>query len=96
MVNRYYVIDVSAQPSRWTDIVTRSPPIPGRRDLSHDLLHWRVSVDGTQYLFQVETDITEHAYLIGRNYITYLDTAPGVVRDYITTNSATWERPIGG
>ena len=95
-MNRYYVMDIASQPTRWTDIVSRSPPIPGRRTLPHDLLHWRVSLDGTKHLFQIETDATEHAYLIGRAYITYLDTDPGVVRDYITANSTAWERPIGG
>ncbi len=95
MANRYYVANVGNQPTRWTDIVTRAPPIPGRRALPHDLLHWRVSLDSTQYLFQAETDTTEHAYLIGRAYITYLDTDPGAVQAYITANSAAWERPIG-
>ncbi len=94
-MNRYYVMDLANQPSRWTYIVTRSPPIPGRRELPPDLLHWRVSVDGTRHLFQAETNDAEHAYLIGRNYITYLDTDPGAVRAYITANSAAWERPIG-
>ncbi|MDQ3540461.1 MAG: hypothetical protein M3440_07210 [Chloroflexota bacterium] len=96
MANRYYVADLSNQPSRWTDIVNRSPPVPGRRELPHDLIHWRVSVDGTQHLLQVETNDAEHAYLSSRAYITYLDTDPGVVHAYITTNSAAWERPIGG
>ncbi len=95
-MNRYYVANVGNQPTRWADIVTRSPSIEGRRALPHDLLHWRVSLDGTQHLFQVETNDVEHAYLIGRAYITYLDTDPGAVRDYITANSAAWERPIGG
>ncbi|MDQ3540357.1 MAG: hypothetical protein M3440_06680 [Chloroflexota bacterium] len=95
-MNRYYVVDLATQPSRWTDIVTRSPPMPGRRELPNDLLHWRVSLDGTRYLFQVETNDTEHAYLSSRAYITYLDTDPGAVRDYITASSAAWERPKGG
>ncbi len=94
-MNRYYLVGVTGPATRWVDIVNRSPSIPGRRDLPQDLLHWRVSLDGTQHLIQVETDDTEHAYLSSRNYITYLDTDPGAVRGYITANSAAWERPTG-
>ncbi len=95
MANRYYLFQATGPATRWADIVTRSPSIPGRRELPPDLLHWRVSLDGTQYLIQVETNDTEHAYLSSRAYITYLDANPNVVRDYITANSAAWERPIG-
>lgn len=95
MADRYYLVNVSGPANRWTQIVDAVAPVPGRRELPHDLLHWRTSLDNTLRIIQADTDDAEHAYLIGRAYITYLDTDPGAVRDYITANSAAWERPTG-
>jgi len=89
--------------NRWTQIADALSPTPGRRELPHQLLHWRASVDGTMRLIQAETNDHEHTFLVSLAWVSMLggfDEATGqadaAVHAYITANSAAWRRPIGG
>ncbi len=103
MTSRYYVANVSGAASRWTNIVDATQPVPGRRALPHQLLHWRVSLDGSMRLIQAETNDAEHAYLVSLAWVTYLGAyddmtaqADTAVHTYLAANAAAWERPMGG
>lgn len=101
-MNRYYLVNVSGPVIRWTQVVDGLNPVPGRRELPHDLLHWRTSLDGTLRLIQAETDDAEHAYLISLAWVSLLgafNEATGqpdaAVLAYLAANSAAWNRPMG-
>ncbi len=103
MANRYYVAVVTGPVTRWTQIVDALGPVPGRRQLPHQLIHWRNSINGNQRIFQAETNDSEHAYLVSLAWVTYLglydDVAmvadPAVVA-YLATNTALWNPVVGG
>ncbi len=101
-MNRYYLVNVSGPANRWTQVVDALVPVPGRRELPHDLLHWRTSLDNTLRIVQSDTDDAEHASLILLAWVSLLggfDEATGLagasVHAYLAANSAAWERPIG-
>ncbi len=103
MTSRYYVANVSGAASRWANIVDATQPVPGRRALPHQLLHWRVSLDGSMRLIQAETNDAEHAYLVSLAWVTYLGAhddvtaqADTAVHTYIAANAAAWEPVRGG
>lgn len=100
MANRYYLVDVSGPANRWTQIVGALAPVPGRRTLSHDILHWRASLDNTQRMIQAETNDSEHLNLLsytGVSWIGNFDEATGQaeasVHIYLAANAAAWTRP---
>lgn len=101
MALRYYVIVITGRNNRWFDIQNSLIKQPGLRELPSQLLHWRVSVDGTMVLAEVNATEEEHTAMLAMWGVTYIGgrnpdgTTEQSVYDYLDANRTLWEKPMG-
>jgi hypothetical protein len=93
VTNRYYLVTSNALLNRFRNHHTDTSNLPD------EILHWRQSLDGTQYIVEAEVTDAEDTWARSQNGITYLGNydpiamlADQSVFDYLKANAAQWEK----